>query len=62
MPPTVPPGTGRLRVCLHAGNTATEVDGLVSAIESWLKSMRDGHKEDKVGGRKKELELAKARL
>lgn len=36
MPPTVPEGSQRVRVCLHAGNTEEEIDGLVRTIQSWL--------------------------
>ena len=36
MPPTVPEGQERVRVCLHAGNTVDEIDGLVNTIRSWL--------------------------
>lgn len=34
--PTVPLGTERVRVCLHASNTREEVNGLSHAIEQWL--------------------------
>ncbi|OHE93367.1 aminotransferase class I and II [Colletotrichum orchidophilum] len=34
--PTVPVGSERVRICLHAGNSVEEVEGLVSAIEGWL--------------------------
>ncbi|GJC82975.1 8-amino-7-oxononanoate synthase [Colletotrichum liriopes] len=34
--PTVPVGSERVRICLHAGNTFDEIEGLVSAIEGWL--------------------------
>lgn len=37
MPPTVPFGTQRVRICLHAGNTFKEVDNLVHCILLWLK-------------------------
>jgi 8-amino-7-oxononanoate synthase len=36
MPPTIPEGSERVRVCLHAGNTEPEIDGLVRTIQSWL--------------------------
>ncbi|KAL3477235.1 pyridoxal phosphate-dependent transferase [Aspergillus californicus] len=36
MPPTVPTGRERVRVCLHAGNTVEEIDKLVETIEIWL--------------------------
>ena len=34
--PTVPAGTDRVRLCLHAGNTMEEVQGLCRAIEEWV--------------------------
>ncbi|XWX01773.1 hypothetical protein V2A60_009802 [Cordyceps javanica] len=33
--PTVPTGTDRVRLCLHAGNTADEVDSLCRTIGRW---------------------------
>ena len=36
VPPTVPAGTERVRVCLHAGNTERDVDRLVARIGEWL--------------------------
>ncbi|KAL3456083.1 pyridoxal phosphate-dependent transferase [Aspergillus heterothallicus] len=36
MPPTVPAGRERVRVCLHAGNTIKEVDSLIEIIGTWL--------------------------
>ncbi|KAL4803260.1 pyridoxal phosphate-dependent transferase [Aspergillus unguis] len=36
MPPTVPDGKERVRICLHAGNTREEIDGLVGTIMKWL--------------------------
>lgn len=35
MPPTVPEGAERVRICLHAGNTADEIDGLVDVVGMW---------------------------
>ena len=40
VPPTVPEGTQRVRVCLHAGNTFQDVERLVAAIRDWLNNMR----------------------
>lgn len=34
--PTVPAGTDRVRICLHAGNSVQECDGLCEAIEEWV--------------------------
>lgn len=36
VPPTVPKGKERIRICLHAGNTEEEVRGLVGAMEDWV--------------------------
>lgn len=36
MPPTIPEGKERVRVCLHAGNTESQIDGLVRTIQTWL--------------------------
>ena len=33
--PSIPRGTDRLRICLHAGNTIEEVDGLLAGIMAW---------------------------
>ncbi|KAK5100704.1 hypothetical protein LTR70_001395 [Exophiala xenobiotica] len=36
MHPTVPLGTERVRICLHAGNTEQEIDALVDRVRQWL--------------------------
>lgn len=36
VPPTVPAGTERIRLCLHAGNTIQQLDDLVATIKSWV--------------------------
>lgn len=38
--PTVPLGTERVRICLHAGNTFEQVDGLVACMDAWLRGHR----------------------
>ena len=40
--PTVPKGTDRVRLCLHAANTVDEVRGLCAAVEEWLRMHMDG--------------------
>lgn len=37
VPPTVPEGAERVRICLHAGNTVEEIDGLVGVVGMWAK-------------------------
>lgn len=39
MPPTVPTGSERVRVCLHAGNTESEVDGLLDVVGRWCEGI-----------------------
>ena len=36
VPPTVPVGTDRVRVCLHAGNQIEEVKRLVRVVKEWV--------------------------
>ncbi|KAI4688754.1 uncharacterized protein J4E84_004684 [Alternaria hordeiaustralica] len=38
VPPTVPVGTARVRICLHAGNTSAEVEKLVELLGRWCES------------------------
>ncbi|KAK5114295.1 hypothetical protein LTR62_002546 [Meristemomyces frigidus] len=40
VPPTVATGTERVRVCLHAGNTLAQVEGLVQVLRSWVEMRR----------------------
>lgn len=40
VPPTVPAGTERIRVCLHAGNTVREIDALVAVLRDWVEEER----------------------
>ncbi|KAF3044062.1 hypothetical protein E8E12_008611 [Didymella heteroderae] len=42
--PTVPRGTERVRICLHAGNTVEEVESLVGALQEWCER-QPGHEE-----------------
>ena len=34
--PTVQRGTERVRVCLHAGNTRQQIEGLVACVKVWV--------------------------
>lgn len=51
--PTVPHGTERVRVCLHAGNTDLEVEKLVAAIGEWvdMKVQEKCHSQPRPGQR-----------
>jgi 8-amino-7-oxononanoate synthase len=38
VPPTVPVGTARVRICLHAGNTLADVERLVELLGRWCEN------------------------
>lgn len=38
VPPTVPEGGQRVRLCLHAGNTTEQVDRLTRCIAEWIQA------------------------
>lgn len=44
--PTVPAGQDRVRLCLHAGNTFEEVQGLCKEIEVWVRQQRSTAESD----------------
>ncbi|EFY92135.1 hypothetical protein J3458_004342 [Metarhizium acridum] len=48
--PTVPKGTDRVRLCLHAANTGSEVRGLCMAIEEWLEQQHARDLSPRVDG------------
>lgn len=48
VPPTVPQGTQRIRICLHAGNTVQEVDKLVRALEWWCDGQMLGDTKNSI--------------
>lgn len=46
VPPTVPLGTQRIRVCLHAGNSEADIEKLVHTLSGWCEAIlrqRDNH-------------------
>lgn len=45
VPPTVPLSTERLRICLHSGNTVSQIESLIRVLEEWCEGMA-------LGGRK----------
>ncbi|KAG6007589.1 hypothetical protein E4U21_005787 [Claviceps maximensis] len=49
--PTVPLGSDRVRLCLHAANTVAEVRGLCLAIEEWLRGQLGGAESPDEAGR-----------
>lgn len=48
VPPTVPEGTSRVRICLHAGNTETEIKSLVTSMEAWILQQPHPRKANKA--------------
>jgi 8-amino-7-oxononanoate synthase len=44
--PTVPAGTERVRVCLHAGNTVNEVDRFVTCVKEWIQMELSGQRSE----------------
>lgn len=50
--PTVPPGRERVRVCVHAGNSSTQIERLVAGIRTWLEAQ-----EEEEGGAGRESKL-----
>jgi 8-amino-7-oxononanoate synthase len=38
VPPTVPAGAERVRICLHTGNTEEQVDAFVEVVKRWIGS------------------------
>ncbi|KAH9907925.1 PLP-dependent transferase [Xylariomycetidae sp. FL2044] len=48
--PTVALGKERVRICLHAGNTTSEVEKLCDAIETWVSNHSGSGYEPRIGG------------
>lgn len=46
VPPTVPIGTQRVRICLHAANTLQDIKRLVNEIDKWC----EGEIQEKFNG------------
>jgi len=57
VPPTVPDGGERVRICLHAGNKGAEIEGLVVRIGEWLELLRKSER-----GQDRKPELGNSRL
>ena len=57
VPPTVPEGTQRVRVCLHAGNTFDDMQRLVDRIKEWLDEMGTSQdlRQERRGARSTEV-------
>jgi 8-amino-7-oxononanoate synthase len=61
VPPTVPEGTQRVRVCLHAGNTLGDVEKLVRCIGRWLE-LKEEDEERGLQGERTSIGLVKSLL
>nr|OQO20621.1 hypothetical protein B0A51_11482 [Rachicladosporium sp. CCFEE 5018] len=58
VPPTVPRGGERVRICLHAGNTTGEIDGLVQVIGQWVQQQtRQSGTEDATAPKARQAKL-----
>ena len=53
--PTVPKGKDRVRVCLHAGNSWSEIDRLIEAILEWAVDIVAKSKKEAKPKEKKEV-------
>jgi 8-amino-7-oxononanoate synthase len=62
VPPTVPEGTQRVRVCLHAGNSFEDVQRLVERIKEWLEKMDGLQDLEKEERKERGVEFVKAVL
>jgi len=56
VPPTVPEGGQRVRVCLHAGNSFEEVDRLVTTMGEWVRKTKG------IEGGDSRVEVKRSRL
>lgn len=59
--PTVPKGTDRVRLCIHAGNTSTEVASLCKAIEQWACN-KSGIVDDEAAAQRLRYDASKSGL
>ncbi|KAI9649575.1 hypothetical protein NHQ30_002155 [Ciborinia camelliae] len=50
MSPTVKKGSERVSVCLHAGNTVEEIEGLVGYVREWVGVMEKRGETQVTGG------------
>jgi 8-amino-7-oxononanoate synthase len=62
VPPTVPEGTERVRVCLHAGNSVEQIQALVRSLESWALARTSKDNAWRKTGQATEKNMVRARL
>jgi len=62
VPPTVPEGTERVRVCLHAGNSVEQIQALVKSLESWALARTSENNTRRKIGQATEKNTVSARL
>lgn len=60
--PTVPRGSERVRICLHAGNTREQVEGLARAVDEWARGQQQQLGAGGEGFRDMQMQAGKPRL
>ncbi|KAH8805321.1 aminotransferase class I and II [Xylogone sp. PMI_703] len=48
VPPTVPEGSQRVRVCLHAGNSFEDINNLVATIAEWIQQSKNSNERNDI--------------
>jgi 8-amino-7-oxononanoate synthase len=62
VPPTVPEGTERVRVCLHAGNSVEQIQTLVRSLNSWIVARTSEDNTRRKTGKVTDNNMVSARL
>jgi 8-amino-7-oxononanoate synthase len=62
VPPTVPEGTERVRVCLHAGNSVEQIQTLVRSLNSWIVARTSEDNARRKTGKVTDNNMVSARL
>jgi 8-amino-7-oxononanoate synthase len=43
LPPTVPEGSERVRICLHSGNTFSQIERFIRILQQWIEQNQKRH-------------------